>query len=162
MKYISSFMKISFLKTIIFNFYYLPINQAIKFPIIIYSRFNIVKLSGKVSIINQNIKTGMIKLGLNIVSLYDSRDFSFNWENSGNILFYGTANIGNNSSISVGKSGNISFGNNFGATANFRIVSHNSITIGENCRFSWENIVTDSDFHTIYQKNNKKLDSKKI
>ena len=49
-------------QTIYFNFHYLPFGQAIKLPIILRKpRF--VRLKGKVSIENDNVRFGMIVLG---------------------------------------------------------------------------------------------------
>ena len=63
---------LSFIKTIYFNFHYLPFKQAIKLPIILrHVRFK--SLKGKVIIDSDHIYTNMIKFGFKSANywLYD-------------------------------------------------------------------------------------------
>ena len=93
----------------------------------------------------------MIKLGRNRVPFYPNdgiKIFLF-----GNITFKGVCDIGNNSTISISKNGNLIVGENFSATASLKltcskeIVFHDSVTVG------WDCIFMDSDFHRLTKVN---------
>ncbi len=57
------FNRVHIIKTLLINFFYLPFNQAIKFPILIRGKSKLVNpWKGKI-IINGPIKTGMIQIG---------------------------------------------------------------------------------------------------
>lgn len=82
------------IQSIYFNFHYLPFNQAIKIPILLYKpRF--LELHGNIKI-NGNIKCGMIKLGFTGVSLYPNSGVTIE-NHGGTIIFNGSCFIGNNS-----------------------------------------------------------------
>lgn len=144
-----NFLKISFLKTIIFNFTYFKFNQALKFPVLISSNFRLKSLSGKVNI-PKDSSFGLIKLGFGDVSIFDRKSSKGIWENNGIINFNGRTNIGHGSKISVGKDGILTFGQNFNITAESSIVCYNNISFGNNCLLSWDILIMDTDFHKIY------------
>lgn len=132
-------------KIIWFNFHYLPFDQAIKLPILLY-RPNLKRCKGLVEI-HGTIRTGMIKLGIYIVSTYPNKGIV--WENSGKIVFDGKCTIGNNSYLSIGKHGIMSFGDGFCATADFRGICYHRIIFGHNILVGWSNTFTDTDFHAF-------------
>lgn len=80
------------------------------------------------------------------------------YENHGGvIIFKGKCVIGNDSSLSIGTTGHVEFGDNFGATSVFKLVSYHHVTFEENCLFGWECIVTDTDLHQVHSTNNKHI-----
>jgi len=131
---------------IYFNFHYLPIKQAIKFPILLYKP-RLLKCKGKIEI-NNTIKTGMIRMGDFTVSLYPNSGIIYE-NNGGIIVFEGECTIGNASVISVGKTGKIILGDNFLATASFKITSYHYIHFKKNTRIAWDVIVMDTSFHRL-------------
>lgn len=133
------------LPSIRFNFNHLPFSQAIKLPILIY-KGNLGTNSGKF-IINGPIKFGMIKLGVNYVSLYPNTGISLN--NNGSLIFNGKALIGNASSISVNKTGTVEFGDNFSATASLKLACYHSISTENNVLIGWDTMMVDTDFHKL-------------
>ena len=91
--------------SVYFNFHYLPLRQAVKLPILLYKpRF--LELKGTVRIEDDNIRTGMIKLGFPTVSLYPNSGIMFE-NHGGEIVFKGRTKIGNASSISIGGKGRV-------------------------------------------------------
>lgn len=134
-------------QTIWFNFYYLPLKQAIKLPILLYKP-KLLKCKGSVRICNKEIKTGMIVLGYYRVSLYPNNGLVFE-NNGGSITFHGKCFIGNDSKISVGETGNINFGDCFSSTASLKIISYIGITLGNNVSCGWECLIVDTDFHQM-------------
>jgi acetyltransferase-like isoleucine patch superfamily enzyme len=140
--------KISVIKTIYFNLKYLPFKQAIKLPVLI-SKKVYLKTSKGIIEINHSITFGMIKIGFGDVGIFDEKRSRTIWQIYGKVIFYGTANIGHGSKISVAKSGVLSLGNNFRITAESSIVVHLKIDFGSDCLLSWDTLVMDTDLHKI-------------
>lgn len=132
--------------TIYFNFHYLPFNQAIKLPILLYKP-HLLKCKGNI-IIEGKIKTGMIILGKYGVSLYPNTGITYE-NHGGTIVFNGMCNIGNNSFISVGTKGNIYFGNLFSSSASLKIASYHNIRFNDCVRVGWDCLFMDTDFHKM-------------
>lgn len=141
----------SFPYTLYFNFHYLPFNQAIKLPILLYKP-KLLKCRGTVRIEGE-IKTGMIQLGRYNVSLYPNTGIVYE-NHGGNIIFRGGANIGNHSAISIGSSGNLIIGDRFNATASFKLASYHHIEFKENVLIGWDCLFMDTDFHQLTVKGN--------
>lgn len=89
----------------------------------------------------------MIKLGNFVVSLYPNNGIVF--ENSGTLVFNGKCMIGNNSYISIGKSGHVNFGNKVVCSASLKIASYNAIEFEDNVLIGWNCMLTDTDFHRL-------------
>lgn len=136
----------SILKSIYFNFHYLPFLQAIHLPILLYKpRF--LDLKGHLVILG-GVRCGMIRLGYPTVSLYPNAGILIE-NHGGTIVFHGSCNIGNNSSISIGEKGKFEVGTRLQATTTFRLTCYHSITIGDNCSFGWDCLLLDTDFHKL-------------
>lgn len=129
--------------SVIFYLKSLPISQAVKLPIILYKP-RIINQKGKI-IINGPIKFGMIKLGINTISILPNNGIVI--ENRGIIIFEGNTSIGNNSSVSLGEKGKLIFGSNFSATGGLRIVCYSNITFKENVLIGWDTLFMDTDLH---------------
>ena len=153
--------KISFLKTffkkklwvirylfsiIYFNYHYLPFRQAVFLPIWLYKP-NFLNFSGRVMISKRKVYPGMIKLGHRVVTIYPNTGII--WDNKGTIVFEGACQIGNNSAISVGPKGKVSFGENFMATTTLRLVCYYKVKIGTLTTIGWDCIIMDTDQHRI-------------
>ena len=131
------------------NFRYLPFKDAIKFPIILYKP-KLVRLKGKIRI-DCKVRYGMVRLGFNMVSLYPNSGIIIE-NHGGTIVFKGNCIIGNNSAISVGKSGVVIFGNNFISTTTLRLAVYDHVLFKENVLFGWDTLVIDTDFHKLTKK----------
>ncbi|OBR89902.1 hypothetical protein CLRAG_38790 [Clostridium ragsdalei P11] len=59
-------------KTILFNFRYFSLKDAIKFPIILSHRVVLSKMDGKI-VIEAPIKFGMIRIGFGNLPLFDQK-----------------------------------------------------------------------------------------
>ena len=142
------------IKTLYFNFKYLPFHQAAKLPFFISRHVYLRQLKGKV-IIEGKIWRGMIEIGYENVGIFDNKRSRSVLEFLGTIIFKGGANIGHGSKISVGEEGQLIIGRNFQITAESSIVAHKRISIGDNCLFSWDVLLMDTDFHKIKDIDNK-------
>lgn len=131
--------------TLRFNFHYLPFSQAIKLPILLYKP-KLLTLNGIIRI-SGGVKFGMIKLGFNQVSIYPNSGIT--WSNSGTVIFKGRCNIGNASAISIGEKSILTIGDNVRATTALKLVCYHRIDIGEQTLIGWENIICDTDFHSV-------------
>lgn len=131
--------------SIYINFKYLPFRQAIKLPIFVY-RPKFLELNGKIKI-ESPIKTGMIQLGFYRVPLYSDSGCLF--QINGDVIFKGKAKIGNDSKLIVGNGATLTFGDNFNATAAFKVVCYNNIIFEKNALIGWDNLFMDYDFHEL-------------
>lgn len=133
--------------TIYFNLKYLPFHQAIKLPIILYKP-HFHNLGGKIIIDGTSVTTGMITLGFQRIKLYPNSGFTY--ENFGGaIIFKGRTDIGNCSSLSIGRLGKLEIGTNFRANTSLKLVCYNNVKIGNNVRFGWDCILMDTDLHLL-------------
>lgn len=152
-KYLKFFLMLN-LKTIYFNFKYLPFTQAIKLPILISNKVYLKVTSGKI-ILDCSIRTGLIQFGYGNIGIFDNKKSRSIWEVSGTVVFKGKCNIGHGSKISVGNSGKLILGENFVITAETSIVSFSEIQFGNNCLLSWDILVMDTDSHKLKDESGK-------
>lgn len=137
-------------KSIYVNFRLLPFKQAIKLPIIVSSKTKLVSLCGKVNL--GKVKTGTIRIGFGGT---EHIDYSYNrtiLKIDGTINFKGKAKIGLGSKLII--DGELSVGERFGVTGDTLIICGKKITIGDNARISWQNIIMDNDQHPILDTSN--------
>lgn len=141
------------LKTIYFNFKYLPFKQAIRLPILVSKKVSLREARGQV-VINSEIRTGMIKIGFSGVGIFDYKYSRTIWQVAGKVVFNGRAHIGHGSKISVGPEGRLVIGDNFIITAESSIVaSEKTVEFGNDCLLSWDVLIMDTDFHSILDAN---------
>lgn len=90
----------------------------------------------------------MINIGRYRVSVYPNSGCIFDIH-GGQICFNGNCDIGNASSISIGKNAKVKFGKNFNATAALKLICYNKIEFGDNTLIGWDCLFMDTDFHKI-------------
>jgi len=150
-------IKVSWPRTIYFNFRYLSFKQAIHLPILLY---NPGKIRGKGSFVlnirKEDIKFGMIKLGLKHEDCILSK-VGIAIRNDGKIEFRGSGLLGNGSSIVVEREGYLELGHNFGITGNFNLHCREKILIGNFFSCSWDVCIDDSDHHRLFDPNTMEL-----
>ena len=144
----------SLIPSVIFCFKYLPFRQAVKLPILV-NRPKFIKLKGKVIIDATKVEFGMINLGFLIATPFPDRGIILNIE--GKVVFHGTCVIGNNSALIVGSQATMEFGNRFRSTANSRLISFCHVSFGESCSLGWDVTIMDTNFHPLYDLENKKF-----
>lgn len=141
--------KTSIVKTIKFNFRYFEPKVAIKFPVLIGKNVARMSLHGDIYIdVPENqIKTGMIKMGFSNLGIVDYSKERSIFENSGEIHFKRNANIGTGSRVS--NSGTLIFGEDFKASGKMTIICNNRISFGVDDLVSWDTLFMDSDLHSV-------------
>ena len=145
---IIKFLRQISIKTIYINFKYLPLSQAIKFPIMVSKNVKLLTTSGKL-IFNCPIKTGLIQIGYGDVGIFEQKYSRSIWHVSGTIVFNGKCYIGHGSKISVEKNGQLTLGNNFAMSSESSIVVTSNVQFGNDCLLSWEILIMDTDSHKI-------------
>jgi acetyltransferase-like isoleucine patch superfamily enzyme len=132
------------LKSIYFNFHYLPFKQAIKLPILLRKpRF--IKLKGKVIIDCPKVEFGMITLGRFVNTCNPSNGTIFDID--GTLIFRGWADFANNSAIMIQSGGTITLGNHMDCAGQLKCAK--SIEFGNDCVLAYNSMVMDSDWHAL-------------
>lgn len=129
-----------------FNFHYLPLNQAIKLPILL-AKPRLIKSNGTISIMG-GVHFGMIRLGIHRVSIYPHKGVTFE-NHGGDITFNGPCILGSGTFISIGKRGKLEIGANVEATAELKLICYNSIKLDNFVLIGWENFIMDTSFHQL-------------
>lgn len=146
---------INYLKSIYFNFKYLPFKQAVKLPIMLHNAY-FDDMKGKIIIDCEHIYRGMIQIGYWGVSLFPSK-YGIVWQNhGGTVIFKGECRIGAGSVISVNKRATLEFGDDFRNTAILKIVASRTIKFGHSCRLGWNILVLDTNMHPLKDLNTNK------
>jgi len=141
------------LKSIYFNFKYLPLKTALKLPILISNRTYLKLCAGSITI-NGPIKTGMIQIGFATVGIFDHKRSRSIWNVSGRVIFNGKTFIGQGCKLSVGGKGVLTLGSDFNVSSETAIACSKAITFGNNCLLSWEILMMDDDYHEITNEEN--------
>ncbi len=141
-----NYLHTSLLKTLYFNFRYLPFSQAIRLPVILFRGTVVNPAKGKVTI-QGKIRHSMIKIGRCEVTGYEKHHTCLDIR--GHLIFRGRANIGAGSTILVLNSAVVTIGSFFRITAGTQIMSAKEITFGDGVLISWDNLIMDSDMHPI-------------
>lgn len=144
------------LSTLKINFKTLPFNQAIHFPIVVYSKTNFRSLGGKIEI-KGRLYFDMISIGQR--GYIETAKPISTWKIEGTIVFYGPIAFYQGTYLLVAKNAILTFGNvksseNFRESSitvgtNTKIMCFESITIGECARIPWDVQIIDTSFHYI-------------
>lgn len=144
------------LRSLLFNFYYLPFKQAIKFPITISRKVKIRDMSKNNSkkrfVLNaEKISPCMIKIGFDGCGFID-----FKYERTlielsknGQIIFRGNCFIGSASKLGITENAKLDLGTNCSFTGKTKIFANENIQFGSNSLIAWDTMFLTSDFHKI-------------
>lgn len=135
-------------KTVFFNLRYLPLRDAVKLPFIVSHRVWLFRAGGAVRL-ETAARFGLVKIGFGQVAIFDQHRSRSMWEVEGTVRFKGECTLGHGSKISVGAGAVLTLGAGFTITAESAIVAKHAVSIGDDCLFSWDVLVMDTDFHTI-------------
>jgi len=142
------FRRVNPWQTLRINFRYLPLKVAIRLPIMVFWRTQLLTTKGRV-VIDAPIETGMVKIGPHGVGTIDRLFTRTVWDVSGTLVFRGKASIGRGTKVSVGPEGTLTLGNGFLVTGNSEIVCHKEICFGADCLLSWDVLLMDTDLHHV-------------
>lgn len=139
-------------KSLYLNIKYFGLKDGLKLPILLSGKVVLKNCKGTCKI-NSPLKRGMIIIGFTSTPLSTLKEHSV-WNVEGELEFKGNATLGRGTKIAVGKNAKLTIGNQFEITANSSISCHNEIVIGENCLFSWDILLLDTDGHPIFSQEN--------
>lgn len=150
---IRQILHIGLLKTIWFNFRYLPLKEALYLPIILARNVQIRSCRKHFCTFVDGVKTGILRFG------FGDRDH--NYDRSSSLCIQGKIELvgkgvhafGPGTSLRIGEKGILRIGSNFTCSVNNRIYCSNTILIGDDNMWSFDNVIMDTDSHTIYQTN---------
>lgn len=145
-------LKVDFYKTIWINLKFFPLSIALKCPIIIYKHVIFRNLDKGQIILNKPICCGRVHIGRHDLPQLDNKLTRTILDIKGKLIFKGSAIIGAGSKIIINNNAQITFGEHFIITGNTDIICYKSIRFGDYCLVSWENLIMDTDFHSIYKK----------
>jgi acetyltransferase-like isoleucine patch superfamily enzyme len=137
------------LRSLYFNFKYLPFKKAMILPFRVSNKFSLTVVEGSV-IIESDLTPGMIHLGYGHVGIFNKKRQRSMWSVWGKVIFKGTCYLGHGTKINVTETGTLTFGNNVNFTAESSVDCQKEITFGDNCLVSWESLFIDGDYHKIF------------
>lgn len=156
-------MKLSWLlslpKSIWFNFRYLPFRQAIYLPIAISYKSKCHVIRGNILFDTNRLHPFMIHYGFHDVPIIENSMSMLIVK--GKLIFKGKAHIGKASRVVVEKCGELVVGNNFAISASSYIYCYKRIVFGDNIQLSWNDLIMDSDSHSIYDINGSRINEDK-
>lgn len=149
-KSIRQLLHIGIINTLWFNMRYLPLNLAIRIPVILARDVSIRSCKrGSLELLG-GAKFGMLRFG------FGDRDHNYDRRSSlsiqGKIIIEGTGihAFGPGTCLRIGEKGTLKIGNNFTCSVNNRIYCSHCITIGDDNMWSFDNIIMDTDSHRIF------------
>lgn len=137
----------SFIRTIYFNFHYLPLNKACRLPIFIGRSVRFRKLNGTIEI-KGDLKPAMISFATKLIFKDDVKKRTY-INNQGKLVFKGDAIFHTGVNLTTEKDATIIFGNKFRVGDNSTIYSRKKIVFGECVMISWNFQALDTDFHYL-------------
>lgn len=145
---IRTFFRIGWLKSIYLNFRLLPLNQAIKLPIVVSRVTTLESLSGRVHF-QTKPSFGMMRLGFLHSDLLSWRARHSVLKIDGDVFSGDFAQFGVGCSLIVDAGATLCLGNNFTIGGLSKIICRKKVTIGDNFRGAWDVQIFDTNFHYI-------------
>lgn len=139
----------SVLKTIYFNFHYLPWKQACKLPILLRN-VKLKDMKGKIVIDAKEIKKGMIKIGKKGRNFWCPNDVSTIDIRGGKLVFIGgNIRFRQGSHIRVDEKGLMEINKGFTAASNCNLICYYHVVFGENTHLGWDVTIMDTNWHKL-------------
>ena len=129
------------------NFKLLPVRQAIRFPIFIYSKTKFRSLKGR-GIIHGKVSPCMIRIGNDTCYVATSKPYSV-WTIDGLIEFNGPFSFSYGTYVLVAEGAKLIFGKESFIGSETKIICFDNIHIGNNVRVPWECQIMDTSFHYV-------------
>lgn len=136
--------RVSFFKTLYFNFRSLPHKQAKVIPIHVYTNTQIISSSGRIDFEDCSLRFGMVRWGW--FHSYRSQGKT-RIQNRGHIVFRGSGKIFLGSEICVFPNATLTICDNFFIGENVLIYCQERIYLSTCVCISYQTDISDSDFH---------------
>ena len=148
-----------FVRSLFFNFRYLPFKQAVKLPICCINKIVVKHLRKGQIRLPAAIRKGIVCLGVNSTTIAnENKRCIINIEAGGTIVFNGSAQIGKGTVISVKNNAVLEFGDGFSSNTSCNYFCDRKIVFGTNCLIGWNCVFHDSNGHKVFYDNQEKND----
>lgn len=138
-------------KTLLFNFYYLPFKQAIRFPIFVGGRVKINSLGDRTALKVDTTKLGFVQIGSGKGPHgMANRNGCWDISSGARIHFEGKFISNKGLKFIAKKNAELFFGDGTTMGPNGMILCEKKISIGKECMLSWNVQLMDSDGHPIF------------
>lgn len=142
-------------KTLLVNMRCLPFQHSIRFPIIVSANVNLRGLKGK--IVLQHTDFGSVRIGFHNVGIFDKRKSPSILDISGTWEVKGRCSIGHGSKVCVEEGATLVTGERFQISAEAQIICNKRIVFGNDVLVSWDTLFMDTDYHSIFDSEGKKI-----
>ena len=142
-------LRVNIWRTIIANFFYLKWNDAVRFPIVVCRGAKFKTVRGGV-IFNCPLKFGLLRIGSRSARNVDSRYERTIFLNEGHVYVNGYTWIGVGCRVNLYNGAELLIGKDLKITGRTTVICRKKIIIGDDCLFSWDIQIMDTDFHKIY------------
>ncbi len=135
--------ELHWIKTLFFNFYYLPFQSAVKLPLRVYRGVRVASMGKRNSVMIDNVNK-RIRIGKKGSFGIAHRSY---WDISENavLIFHGSAVLSSGTQIIA--NGKLEFGDNFYCNSNCLINAGRNISFGRDVLIGWEVTIMDGDGH---------------
>ena len=148
----------SLFKTLKFNIHYFGLKNGLKLPVFVSKYIHFIYLKGNVELIHNKFRRGSVHLGFDHVGWQFNRKNSYStFCNKGTIMFGNNIEIGMGSSIAVLNDSTLLINDESFLNGKVTIVCTNNISIGKDCKISWDTTLIDNDLHSIIDLNSNNL-----
>lgn len=137
------------IRSYIFCFKYLPFEQAKRMPFFLDEPIDVVDLKKGNIILNGEIVSRMIWIGGG-QEFGQKRGLTLVVNESGKLIFEGSAFIANGCYIKVHDNASMVLGHKFGMNGNCFLRSVTEVTFGKEVLLGWDNEIIDSDGHDVW------------
>ena len=149
-------------KTIVFNFRYLPFQQAIHIPVVLSSKVKVVNM-GRGRLILDNLGGGNysnLRIGIQDLEYCYDKPSMINIQ--GKVVVKGKLHSFSPGTILyVGKDAELVIDDGFTASHDLKLYCRHKITIGKDNMWSYYNVVMDNDGHHIYNEDGNHINQNK-
>lgn len=143
-EYMKSQNRVSFFKTIYFNYRSLPFSQAKNLPIHVYTNTQLISTKGSIVFEDSHVSYGMIKWGW--FHSYRSQGKT-RIQNCGKIIFKGKGKIMSGSEIVTWPNSTLTICDSFFIGENVLLYCQHNIYLSRCVRISYQCDISDSDYH---------------
>ncbi len=146
--------RINWVKSLYLNFQLLPFSQAVKLPLLVYGKCQVVNTRGKV-FFSCPVKKGLIKIGRNTDHFFANQKSLILISNGSSITFNGPATFGSGCTWRLTNNGTITFGEYVRCGSGVRFFSEDKLVIGNYSIITYNCQILNTNFHYILDTNTK-------
>lgn len=137
----------------------LPLNQALKLPILVNGKTKIYRVSKGCIEFPDGIRTGFLTFGISSTEYSYSKPCFLRIDGKLIIKGWGNHGFGPGAIIFITPTGQLEINDNFSVDFGSRWIISGHSSIGKNNMYSWHEILLDTDAHAIYDENGERINN---